>query len=262
MLRCDVYRPIADGKYPVIITYGPYAKWLHFEQIYKTCWDKMVAEHPEVAGGLEQSLPELGSGRSREMGARRLRLRARRFTRLRPLARHIELWGSARRKDFAQCIEWAGVQPWSSGKVGINGISYYAMNAWQVAAQQPKHLAAFCAWEGANDWYREVRGHGGILCTFLANWYDMQVKTVQHGLGTRGHRSPMTGDWVCGPQTLPEEQLHANRFDFGRLALEHEFDDEFWRSRTPDWAKIKFRCSRTATGAARDFIRAATSRPI
>src|SRR5215213_2181920 len=51
VLRCDVYRPIKDGKYPVIITYGPYAKWLHFEQIYKTCWDKMVAEHPEVPAG-------------------------------------------------------------------------------------------------------------------------------------------------------------------------------------------------------------------
>src|SRR5687767_10559741 len=40
VLRCDVYRPIEDGKYPVILSYGPYAKWLHFEQIYKTCWDK------------------------------------------------------------------------------------------------------------------------------------------------------------------------------------------------------------------------------
>src|SRR4029079_4802564 len=48
VLRCDVYRPIQDGKYPVIITYGPYAKWLHFEQIYKTCWDKIDAEHPDV----------------------------------------------------------------------------------------------------------------------------------------------------------------------------------------------------------------------
>jgi hypothetical protein len=34
--------------------------------------------------------------------------------------------------DLYQCIEWAGTQSWSTGKVGINGISYYAMNQWTV----------------------------------------------------------------------------------------------------------------------------------
>ena len=28
ILRADVYRPIAEGKYPVLLTYGPYGKWL------------------------------------------------------------------------------------------------------------------------------------------------------------------------------------------------------------------------------------------
>ena len=30
VLRADVYRPAKRGKYPVIMTYGPYGKWLHF----------------------------------------------------------------------------------------------------------------------------------------------------------------------------------------------------------------------------------------
>ena len=34
---------------------------------------------------------------------------------------------------LAQCVDWAGVQPWSNGKVGLNGISYYAENQWQAA---------------------------------------------------------------------------------------------------------------------------------
>ncbi len=37
-------------------------------------------------------------------------------------------------KDYYDCIEWAGVQPWSSGKVGLSGISYYGMN--QAAAKR------------------------------------------------------------------------------------------------------------------------------
>ena len=27
-LRADIFRPATNGKYPVIMSYGPYAKWL------------------------------------------------------------------------------------------------------------------------------------------------------------------------------------------------------------------------------------------
>src|SRR6267378_4295804 len=103
----------------------------------------------------------------------------------------------------------AGVYPWASGKVGLNGISYYGINQWHVASLQPPHLAAMCIWEGAADWYRDMTHHGGILCTFWANWYDMQVKTVQYGLGERGPRSRVTGELVCGDETLTDKQLAA-----------------------------------------------------
>ena len=49
ILRADVYRPIKPGKYPVIMSYGPYAKWLHFEDGYKTAWDIMTTEYPDSA---------------------------------------------------------------------------------------------------------------------------------------------------------------------------------------------------------------------
>ena len=90
---------------------------------------------------------------------------------------------AARGAGPLRCIEWAGTQPWSNGKVGINGISYYAMNQWQVGALQPPHLAALCIWEGSSDYYRELCRHGGILSDFLASWYPRQVASVQHGVG-------------------------------------------------------------------------------
>lgn len=43
---------------------------------------------------------------------------------------------------FCDVIEWAAEQPWSSGKVGLLGVSYYAATQWQVAARQPRGLAA------------------------------------------------------------------------------------------------------------------------
>jgi predicted acyl esterase len=141
-------------------------------------------------------------------------------------------------RDFYDCIEWAGTQPWSNGKVGLNGISYYGINQWHVASLQPPHLAAMCIWEGAADWYRDMTHHGGILSTFWANWYDMQVKTVQYGLGERGPRSRVTGELICGDETLSDRELQKNRCDFGDEILAHPLDDEYHRARAPLWERI------------------------
>src|SRR6201999_4488261 len=110
-------------------------------------------------------------------------------------------------RDFAACIEWGGVQPWSNGKVGLNGISYYSMNQWQAAPLKPKHLAALCAWEGSSDYYRELARHGGILSDFLSSWYPRQVTAMQNGVGDNGPKSVVTGVPVAGPETLSPAEL-------------------------------------------------------
>ncbi|RAI42406.1 peptidase S15 [Rhodoplanes roseus] len=240
VLRCDVYRPIADGQYPVIMTYGPYGKWLHFDDLYKDQWRIMCETHPEVPTGStnkyqcwevvdpEKWVPDgyvvirvdsRGCGRSPGV---------------------IDIWSLQEAKDLAACVEWAGQQPWSSGKVGLNGISYYAENQWQCAALQPKHLAAICTWEGAADFYRDMAWHGGIFCNgFTKGWSESQVYTLQNGRGTRGFRSRMNGDWVSGPETLTEEELGARRNNFYEDCLSHKLDtDEYWQSRMPDWSKV------------------------
>ena len=108
VLRADVFRPIAPGSYPALVSYGPYGKGLAFQEGYKTAWDIMARENPDALAGSTQQISELGSGRSREVGAGRLRLRARRFARRRPLARLPRPQRrSARPQDFHDCIEWA-----------------------------------------------------------------------------------------------------------------------------------------------------------
>ena len=52
---------------------------------------------------------------------------------------------------FFDVVEWAADQNWSSGKVGLLGISYYAGSQWRVAARRPKGLAAIVPWEGARS---------------------------------------------------------------------------------------------------------------
>jgi predicted acyl esterase len=238
ILRADVFRPVEEGRYPVLLTYGPYAKGLAFQDGYPDAWESMVREHPDVAAGssnLYQNWEVVDPEKWVPHGYACVRVDSRGCGRS---PGYVNPFSPRETRDFAACIEWAGEQPWSSGKVGLNGISYYAINQWQVASQQPPHLAAICAWEGAAEWYRDTSHHGGIYSTFWSNWYDMQVKTVQYGLGTRGPRSRVTGELVCGLETLRDAQLGGNRCNFGADLLAHPLDDEYSKSRSPDWSKV------------------------
>jgi predicted acyl esterase len=239
VLRADVFCPVKDGRYPVILSYGPYAKGLAFQDGYPSAWQRMADVHPDVTAGssdLYQSWEVVDPEKWVPHDYACVRVDSRGCG---CSPGFIDHFSPRETKDLYDCIEWAAAQPWSNGKVGLNGISYYAINQWHVASLEPPHLAAMCVWEGAADWYRDMTHHGGILCTFWENWYDMQVKTVQYGAGERGKRSRVRGELVCGPRTLSEEELKQNRSTLGDDIRAHPLDDEYHRARAPVWAKVK-----------------------
>jgi len=238
VLRADVFRPLADGKYPVIMSHGPYAKGLSFQEGFKSAWDRMVDEHPDVPANSTnkyQNWETVDPEKWVPDGYVCVRVDSRGAGRS---PGYLEVWSPRETKDYHDCIEWAGTQPWSNGKVGLNGISYYAMNQWQVATLQPPHLAAMCIWEGSADFYRDVYRHGGMVNMMPLRWYPRQVASVQHGVGERGRRSVVTGELVAGPPTLSEEELKKNRNDLEASVLAHPLDDEFYKERSPDWSKV------------------------
>jgi predicted acyl esterase len=238
VLRADVFRPVGEGRHPALLTYGPYAKGLAFQEGYPSAWQRMAAEHPDVTAGSSnkyQNWEVVDPEKWVPHGYACVRVDSRGCGRS---PGHVQHFAPRETRDFELCIEWAATQGWSSGKVGLNGVSYFGINQWQVASRQPKHLAAICVWEGAADWYRDMTHHGGILSTFWANWYDMQVKTVQHGLGTRGPRSAVTGELVCGPPTFDEATLAQNRCEFGEEIRAQPLDGPYYRERSPDWSKV------------------------
>src|SRR3984957_8566778 len=111
--------------------------------------------------------------------------------------------------DYAEIIEWAAVQPWSTGKVGLNGVSYLAISQWKVAALRPRALAAICPWEGWTDVYRDVAYPGGIREDgFVPFWANMTERA--------GRTS---------------ESLRAQQ-------LAHPEWDDFWAARTPSVERI------------------------
>jgi predicted acyl esterase len=238
-LRADVYAPVAEGKYPAILSYGPYGKGLAFQEAYPAQWEKMVADFPDVAAGSTnkyQSWEVADPEKWVSDGYVCVRVDSRGAGRSPGI---IDIWSPRETRDFYECIEWAAAQPWSNGKVGLAGISYYAMNQYQVAALQPPHLAAICPWEGSSDWYREFSYNGGIYSEFCGKWYPRQVDTVQYGVGERGYRSSMDGELVAGPETLSEEELVRNRVDPVAEIRKYPLVGKWHTDRSPDWSKVR-----------------------
>jgi predicted acyl esterase len=139
---------------------------------------------------------------------------------------------------FFDCVEWAASQPWSSGKVGLLGISYYAGSQWRVAALKPKGLAAIIPWEGMSDYYRDRCRHGGILAdNFIRFWWNRQVVTNQYGRSDRASRkwgeNTIEGD-------LGDEELLKNRNDQNIDNANNSFrDDEYYASKEYNLSDIE-----------------------
>ena len=237
-LRADVYRPVADGHYPALLSYGPYGKGLAFQDGYKTAWEIMEREFPDTVAGTSnqyQSWEVADPEKWVPDGYVCMRVDSRGAGRS---PGYLDHNNTRENRDFYNCIEWAAAQPWSNGKIGLNGISYYASSQWRAAALQPPHLAAICVWEGWADYYRDGARHGGIACTFRKNWQEMQVVTVQHGRGERGPRSRVTGEFVCGDQTLSDDELKRNRADMWANCVSRPLVDDYYRERTADLSKV------------------------
>ena len=239
VLCADVFRPVGDGKFPVILSYGPYAKGLSFQEGYKGNWARLTKAVPDVLSGSSnkyQNWELVDPEKWVQNGYACVRVDSRGAGRSPGM---LDVWSARETLDLYQCVEWAGTQAWSNGKVGINGISYYAMNQWTVGALKPPHLAAMCIWEGSSDYYRELCRHGGILSDFLNSWHPRQVASVQYGVGSRGAKSVVTGELVAGPDTLPESELAKNRADSPGEAKRRRLHDDYYAARTADFAQIE-----------------------
>lgn len=152
---------------------------------------------------------------------------------------------------FFEVVEWCADQDWSSGKIGLLGISYYAGSQWRVAARKPRGLAAMIPWEGMSDYYRDRCRHGGILANnFINFWWNRQVVANQYGRpreekiivgkGTSG-AGPMRPR--SAPETLEgnlsEEERAENRQDQTVDNRNHRFrDEEYYASKEYDMGDI------------------------
>ena len=239
ILRANIYRPLKNGQYPVVLAYGVYAKDLHVKDLYPTQYEKLKKYCPESfvgTTGIHMSWEVVDPELWCPDGYVCIRVDSRGAG---CSPGHMSTLSAREAQDIYDCIEWAAQQPWCNGKVGMLGISYYGCNAWQAAALNPPHLAAVIAWEGYSDYYRDMSHHGGILCTMEDMWYYKQVLPTQYGFGKYGYYSRVHGKPVSGDETLSDAERMANRDDCGKEMYDHALIDEFSASRIPDLSAIK-----------------------
>jgi uncharacterized protein len=236
-LSADVFRPDDNDQHPVLLAASPYAKGLPFSQGYPEQWTSLINDHPEVMNGSsgayqvwEYPDPE----RWVPYGYVCVRVDTR-GTGASP--GDVDFFSPQEARDLYTCVEWAGTQQWSTGKVGMLGISYLAINQWQVAALRPPHLAAICPWEGASDYYREFTHHGGIVSEFMPYWAPSQVARVQHGRAD-APLNPNNGRRVSGPDIIDAAQRSTKFIAMADVFDAHRLCDEYYRERSAELADI------------------------
>lgn len=238
VLRANVYRPSEDGCFPVVMAKGAYGKDVHFRDAFPDQWKRLKQIYPgfdsDGTSGRHLRWETVDPERWVPDGFVVINVQSR-GTGTSP--GYLDPYSPAETSDYAEAIDWAGVQPWSNGKVGLLGVSYYATKQWQVAALQPKHLAAIVPWEGCCDFYREWSRHGGIRARFPVDWWPRQILPNQHGNGENPNADPDTGEPTNGP-VLSREMLSGNRAAFPDDILDHVLDDEWYHDRTPDFDRI------------------------
>src|SRR5256885_844097 len=132
VLRADVFRP-EEGRHPAILSYGPYAKGLAFQDGYPSAWQRMVAEHPEVAYGSSNKYQswEVGdAGTWVPHGHACVRVDSRGAGRSPP---HIDEHSRSQPQVVYHYIESAGPQSRPRGKFVLNGVSDDAIIMCHVA---------------------------------------------------------------------------------------------------------------------------------
>ncbi len=252
-LRANVFRPVAAGRYPTLLSAQPYGK------------DKLPAKSrsgravpmqyrlasndaPMTFSGwaaLEAPDPAFWVGRGY-------------------VVVNVDLrgWGTsdgvaetfrpAEGEDGFDAVEWGAAQSWSNGKVGMSGVSYLAISQWTTAAARPPHLAAISPWEGFTDAYSDFAYPGGIREDgFLRVWSAWMRLMRPRSNSFRGaqRRHPLRDSWwtdrspdiehidvpalVCG--SFSDHSLHS-RGSFEGFRRLGSADKWLYTHRGPKWS--------------------------
>ncbi|HXM92416.1 MAG TPA: CocE/NonD family hydrolase, partial [Candidatus Dormibacteraeota bacterium] len=179
-LYADIYRPKADGKFPVILMRTPYDK--------STGW--AVGPAYEMATHGYVVIVQDVRGRYTSEGE----------------------WYPFRHEseDGYDTIEWAAALPFSNGKVGMTGGSYVGATQMLSAIAHPPHLAGICPVVTASNYHDGWTYQSGAL----EQWFDQNWAT-QLATNTMWRLIAKNTNALQGVRVLPLTQYPA--FNYAAL---------------------------------------------
>jgi predicted acyl esterase len=134
-LAMDLYMPArSKGPWPAIIGYSGYRKEYFFESALPRIYCPR--------GYVLVQLQARGSGYSQGQFC---------------------FHGRNEAMDGYDAVEWLAKQSWCNGNVGMMGASYFGVNQWSTAIQNPPHLKCVVPCPGTTDNYRGMIYPGGVL---------------------------------------------------------------------------------------------------
>ena len=206
-LAARMWQPAGAGPFPVILEYLPYRK-------RDGTAPRDATTHPVFAahGYACVRVDITGSGDSD--------------------GRFDDEYSEQELSDGEAVLEWIAQQPWSTGKVGMIGISWGGFNGLQMAYRRPEALKAVVSVASTVDRYADdIHYMGGCLLSDNKNWASQMFAYMTRPLDPK-LRPDWRAEWLGRINDLPFMAADW---------LRHQTRDAFWKhgSVCEDWSAIQ-----------------------
>lgn len=200
-LATDIYKPSAEGKFPVILLRTPYAK----------------------------DMTELKA----RFYARRGYVFAVQDCRGRFASKGTWNPFFDEPKDGYDTIEWLAAQPWSNGKVGMIGGSYVGWVQWWAAREAPPHLATIIPNVSPPDPYFNIPYEYGSFFLFGAIWWaDILEKEATADISGKAIKEIGQKNYSKLLKSLPvidlDKSVLGKKNKYWREWIAHPDNDDYW----------------------------------
>lgn len=203
-LATDLYRPDAEGKFPVILSRTPYDRRMLEPQA------QYYARRGYVFAAQDCR------GRFGSEGA------------WQPFVNE--------KADGFDTIEWLAAQPWSSAKVGMIGGSYLGWVQWFAASQRPPHLVTIIPNVAPPEPFYNIPYEHGVFFLYGAIWWaDVVESTAGADLAGQMAAFGNIGDKKYHEllRSLPvidlDKKVLGKENRYWREWIAHWTDDDYWQ---------------------------------